>query len=518
MSKGYLLGPDFELEQLIDHLEGKFEFKQENAQSSDFALYDSFDWRLYRRGYSLNRLGDRLILRSLSDGVEMNSTISNTEPSFVWALPQSTIQKKLAPILEMRKLLEQASGGSRSIILRILNTDRKTVARLLFDERSCDTPGNEPAYLRAIWVKPVRGYPRYSLMLEKLFEKTGFGEFQYVDGYRACLAAAGIEPGDYSAQLNEVRLQPEMRSDEATRVILRFTLRVMRRNEAGILADVDTEFLHDYRVAVRRTRSALMQIREVFPAHLVAYFKGEFAKLGRLTSPLRDLDVYLLNEEAFRRMLPPVLRAGIDPLFEHLKEQRKRALKDVGVELKSEKYDTLLSKWDFYLAQPAPEEMDPTAQNAGKPVIELACERIAKRYRRVIREGESILEAEIVDDDKLHELRIDCKKLRYLLEFFASLFPKEDIKALVRQLKRLQDNLGDFNDYCNQCDYLLHISHEIPLDAESSRATIASIGCLVGILEQEKVRVRGDFAETFLEFASKMNQKRVKILTSEGSA
>ena len=309
---------------------------------------------------------------------------------------------------------------------------------------------------------------------------------------------------------------PKCRADEATKIILRFTLGVIRRNEAGILADLDTEFLHDYRVAVRRTRSALTQIRAIFPPSIVANFKGEFAKLGQLTNPLRDLDVYLLKEDVFRTMLPPALRSGIDPLFEHLRYQRQGALKEVGVGLKSENYRALLAEWETFLDQPAPDEEDPLTPNAAKPVIELACERIGKRYRRVIREGEAILEDESVDDDKLHALRIDCKKLRYLLEFFASLFPEDEINALVKQLKRLQDNLGDFNDYSLQGEYLLNISQELPIDAESTRATLASIGGLVGILEQEKMRVRGEFAETFREFASKENQKRVKVLTSEG--
>ena len=80
----------------------------------------------------------------------------------------------------------------------------------------------------------------------------------------------------------------------------------MRQNEAGIRADWDTEFLHDFRVAIRRTRSALSQIKGVLPVDAVEHFKDAFRELGRSTNRLRDLDVYLLEEETYRAMLPAV--------------------------------------------------------------------------------------------------------------------------------------------------------------------------------------------------------------------
>ena len=79
--------------------------------SSAYALYDSFDWRLYRRGYSLYRQGDRLVLSSLSDGIELSSAPAFDEPGFAWDLPHGGLHDELGPILEMRKLIELASGG-----------------------------------------------------------------------------------------------------------------------------------------------------------------------------------------------------------------------------------------------------------------------------------------------------------------------------------------------------------------------------------------------------------------------
>jgi CHAD domain-containing protein len=43
-------------------------------------------------------------------------------------------------------------------------------------------------------------------------------------------------------------------------------------------------------------------------------------------------------------------------------------------------------------------------------------------------------------------LRIDSKKLRYLLEFFAELYDSTTVSRLVSELKKLQNVLGVIND------------------------------------------------------------------------
>ena len=48
--------------------------------------------------------------------------------------------------------------------------------------------------------------------------------------------------------------------------------------------------------------------------------------------------------------------------------------------------------------------------------------------------------------EALHDLRKKGKELRYLLEFFAGLYPAEVVKPMVKTLKALQDTLGRFQD------------------------------------------------------------------------
>jgi len=294
-----------------------------------------------------------------------------------------------------------------------------------------------------------------------------------------------------------------MRSDEAAKVILRFLLNVIRINETNIAKDLDTEFVHDYRVAIRRTRSALGQIQTVFPAKTTDRFKKDFAFVGKLSNDLRDLDVYLLNEATYKAKLLPVLRDDIDPLFDHLRKKRSNAFQKVISGLKSKKYEKILKDWEAFLNQPRQD--GGAAPNAALPIIDLACKRIYKKYRSVVKAGNLILET--AEDEMLHVLRIHCKKLRYLMEFFSSLFARKKINVLIAQLKKLQDNLGDFNDLWVQEEYLLNITKELSTTQRQLKKTLVAIGSLVGTLGRERQMVKDAFAETFTDFASPENKK-----------
>jgi CHAD domain-containing protein len=220
------------------------------------------------------------------------------------------------------------------------------------------------------------------------------------------------------------------------------------------------------------------------------------------------LDVYLLKEDAYKAMLPPVLRDDIDPLFDYLHKNRSKALKQVIGDLKSKKYTQIMHNWEAFLDEPVPDQ--PPASNADLPVINLARKRIYKQYRRIVKDGNQILEN--TQDEMLHALRIECKKLRYLMEFFSSLFPRKKIGILIAQLKRLQDNLGDFNDLCVQEEYLLNITEELPATNPKSKKALVAVGSLIRTLDRKKQTTKDAFAKTFTNFASTPNSRSFREL------
>lgn len=495
------LPDEYEPDQLEQLLTGKFAFITDPPISEKWTFYDTYDWRLFNRSLVLRHTGQELVLEHLSGGKSSNGLASDSAPEFVWDLPESRLSKRLEPIIEKRALLPLAEVNTRFIVYRVLNSDEKTVARLVATEVRTPDEGSEPALTTYLSLWPVRGYPNFSRKLAKHLGLVPKASSLIQDLYIDALAQAGKKPGSYSGKL-DLQLKPEERSDLATKEILRYLFEIIKANEAGIRADIDTEFLHDYRIAIRRTRSALSQIRNVFPAEETEHFKQSFRYLGQLTNELRDLDVYLLSEDEFEARLPEAMREDIVLLFDYLRAQRERALEEVKASLSSSEYTRILGEWEEFLNEPIPEKTD--AANAAIPIVDLARKRITKRYRRVIGEGEYILDH--VQDELLHALRIECKKLRYLMEFFSSLFPRKKMTRLIKQLKKLQDNLGEINDLSVQENYLLHMAEELPMDDPRSRKALVATGYLVESLDNRRKDVRANFANTFTEFAAPANQ------------
>jgi CHAD domain-containing protein len=215
-----------------------------------------------------------------------------------------------------------------------------------------------------------------------------------------------------------------------------------------------------------------------------------------------------LDKDNYKAMLPEVLQDDIEPLFAMLQKQRAKALKDVVKGLNSKEYQKILGDWERFLEEDTPES--DSAPNAGRPIVDLARERIYKRYRRIVKDGKKILAN--TEDELLHALRIECKKLRYLLEFFSTLFPAKKINLLIKQLKVLQNNLGDFNDLSVQGEYLLNAATNLPPSNPTTQKVTLAIGALVGTLDNKRNQVKEKFAETFLEFSAPANKVLFKQL------
>ncbi|MFC2054692.1 CHAD domain-containing protein [Chloroflexota bacterium] len=504
MPDGYSFG-ELESELAPTHI-----FERERPFLEPLTLLDTFDWRLFDESLALYLCGNKLSLHLLPYDDILSTLTSVTQPVFIEDLPESSLKRQLAPVVEIRALLKRAEVQRKICSYRILNRDDKIVVRI-FHEEVCFSAGNDQrpsaVHLR---VKLVRGYPKHFRNLANHFAEAGCEYITEGDIYMQILGAAGAKPGDYSSKL-EIKLEPYMRSDEAVKRILRFLLEVMEKNEPGIQADIDTEFLHDYRVAVRRARSALTQLKHVFPPEKTERYKNDFANLGETTNLLRDLDVYLLKEEAYKSMLPVVLRGDIAPMFAYLREKRSKSLMDVVNVLGSVEYGRIKKDWELFLKEPAAENH--AAPYARWSIIDLAQERIYKRYRSVIRDGRLALQDP--QEKQLHLLRIECKKLRYLIEFFADLFPPKKIAMVLKLLRRLQDNLGDFNDLCIQEQYLLEVSGELPVNEALSRSTLLAIGSLIGALDNKKQSAQASFSETFTEFSCLENRKLFRNLFAQ---
>lgn len=508
----YHIPPDSDLETLIALLRTDLGLDEGRPIESRRTWYDSFDWRLWSAGTELlaEETGGqtRLQWRDLGQGGSLASLGDAAPPRFAWDLPPGPLRERLSDHLEMRALLPVAVVHSRVRKLRQRNAEGKLTLELAVEEGRVSAPdgGPEQSLGLRLGVSAVKGYEAAGADLARLIA----GRTDLVPApplLEQALAALGRRPGDYDAK-PRLALEPAMRSDEATRAILGDLLETMERNAPGMIEDIDTEFLHDFRVAVRRSRTALAQVKGVLPPGVVERFRVELAWLGQVTGPTRDLDVYLLQFEDYHAALPPELRGELGPLRRFLERHRAAEQSALARELRSPRYARFVQAWRRALAAPA--SPPPSPPNAGRPIGRLASERIWRMVKRVLREGAAITPDS--PDTELHELRKSCKKLRYLMEFFQSLYPADEVKARIKALKALQDNLGEFQDLSVQIETLRHFADQMIEEGDAPGQTLIAMGALVERLHERQLATRGAFAQRFAQFAQPESREGFRAL------
>jgi len=78
-----------------------------------------------------------------------------------------------------------------------------------------------------------------------------------------------------------------------------------------------------------------------------------------------------------------------------------------------------------------------------RPVSEFAAEALHERHRKLMTRGRHLPD---LDPNNRHRARIAAKKLRYAMEFFATLYEKKTLRNYAATLAQLQDDLGWRND------------------------------------------------------------------------
>jgi CHAD domain-containing protein len=498
-------------------LQDKFLFRRESSSPRRIVYFDTFDWRLYKKKRilcSVSSTGDENPTFEFTDfsGKIISRSIIPAIPQFAEDFPSCRIKRSIQPIVSIRRLFPIASLTFSGQLIRVLDSEEKTVVRLNLSEWLELSESNQdslelPVILEA---QSVRGYLEEFNQVRDFFIQYPNSELQGKNELDTILELIGESPAKALSR-EDICLRPEFSSLEAAKIILRAQLETIEATEEGTRQNLDTEFLHDFRVAVRRTRSALGQIKGVFDPEKLERFRRDFSWLGKITGPTRDLDVYLLKFEKYQSRLPFRVRSDLNPLRDFLVGQQSLEQSKLARALVSRKYHDLLKRWNNFLYS-APEETI-SGPRAGLPVSVIASRRIWKVYRRIVKTGERIHHK--TPAEQLHQIRIECKKLRYLMEFFRSLYPADEIKSLISALKKLQDNLGDFNDYEVQQYQLRYYAHLMHKARKADPDTLLAMGRLMqqmaGGQQEEKER----FKECFEKFASSENKKKFRLLFSQ---
>src|SRR5262245_57428896 len=409
-----------------------------------FTVLDTFDGRVRQAGASLTRAGvdSASTVKWQTLAGSDRYAIRMTRPvSFAWDLPEGKLKKEVAPIVGPRRLLAQAEAEEQGSVLEMLDDRGKAVVSLRIASGLARLPsGREdwrpwPAILT---LTARRGYDdEYERLVPVIASRPGIQ--QCPEGpVAAILRQVGAsEPRDLSSP--RLALDPAVRADVGARQIHLALLEILAANEPGVRGNVDSEFLHDFRVAMRRARSLLGQIRGVFPADIVEHFAGEFSWIGRLTGSPRDIDVLLL---ALREQHGEFDADDMNGLLAFLAGTQQREYERLVEALDSTRYQRLLADWKAFLESPIPSA--PEAESAHDSLATAVARRARRLSKRIARNAKRI--GKRTAAEQIHEVRIDAKKLRYLVDAASACYRQTDVKCILAALKKLQRVLGDFND------------------------------------------------------------------------
>jgi CHAD domain-containing protein len=247
---------------------------------------------------------------------------------------------------------------------------------------------------------------------------------------------------------------------------------VHRRLQRAAAQGMDEhEPIHQFRVATRRARSALELLAPLLHEKRSRWFERKLKKLRHAAGAARDLDLCRLRFSHHKTDLP----AGVTSA---LLERRRRAQR---------KLERLAERWDDKRWKKKQADLIDTSEIAGtgaQPLPDFA----PTALQPILSEFVKAVQSPDRSARQLHALRVAGKQLRYALELLSPALPKRACTNLQQQLERLQDQLGEMNDYATIAEVL------DLLIADVSR------GKARRWLKEERQRVRESFSERRAKF------------------
>jgi CHAD domain-containing protein len=211
--------------------------------------------------------------------------------------------------------------------------------------------------------------------------------------------------------------------------------------EAGTRSGEDAEDLHRMRVATRRMRAAWRVFDGAYRPKLQRRYVSELRSIARALGEVRDIDVQLEHLETYAGSLPVSGREAIEPLRQAWRRQREAARGRLVARLDSRQYRDFVDDYLDFTESPGAGVIQ-TPMGSPSLVRDTVGSRTLAAYEHV-RAYETIITW--ADVPTLHALRIECKRLRYTLEYFAEVMPIS-ARKLISTVTDVQDHLGLLND------------------------------------------------------------------------
>lgn len=289
--------------------------------------------------------------------------------------------------------------------------------------------------------------------------------------------------------VNIDEIKPLCSTKDALSTILHSQFRSALNYKKKILnGDEDPENLHQFRVSLRKTRALLKEFKPYFKQN---WYQNTYPKIKNLMTPTnknRDIDVLLLNFDDYALKMPPSLREHLNEFKDLLLSLQKEEEKKVVELLKKDMFDEIknsINNIEFN-------------KNADFPIIITSYKAIKKRKNKIFKMAKKITIKSPAHE--YHLLRIEFKKMRYLLEFFAHLFDFKETKEFIKNSKKIQDILGRHQDLEVQRNDIKNFikNKNLSLDA------LLAIGKLIADMEFEEAYQRKKFKKVYKKLSKRL--------------
>lgn len=495
----------------------QFHFAQPEAQVD--AYYDSPDWRFYQAGYALrlrqegNRTEATLKSFGTEDGAmrrrhEINELLDGTQDAAqALARADGDVGSRVRHVLgkgHVRRLFEVRSNRQR-IQLR---TEGATIAEIALDEVSVAADRRRlPVQFNRVEVEL-----RASDMLNAEAKVRAFvSRFRKACGlqpatlskFDAGMAAQGLHPAP-PIDLGQPDA-PEHAGGDPTMgdlayAVFRQQFQEFLRRVPGSRLGEDPEDVHRIRVAARRLRAAMSLFRDYIPNE-AQRLRAELGWAARVLGAVRDLDVQLERAREWHHentaLDANALRSLETLLIEQRHSARARALRAMNTARFMRMIDGMQA-----LLRAGPQ----AAMLSCKPARNEMPLLILKRYVKV-REGGDAIDADSPAEE-LHALRIQCKRLRYALEFSTVLYGKP-VRDFLPRLTGLQDVLGAHQDAYIAIDQLRLLGMTQPALPET---TLEAFSDISDHYAQQAKELRGAFPKAYRRLKGKPWQQVQRVL------
>ena len=449
--------------------------------TSTLQFYDDFDAHLWKAGYLLYQVNKQKF-QLIDESGCIDETKAANDTRFWWEFSESQVKTKLQKLIGLRAVLPIASLSLLETDFSLRNSDQKIVVRGRLTQSTAN--GKITCYFT---LQALRGYANYYTSAVELLRpcvKTKINNF----GLRFLLMGQAIQALEPKQRSLLPPLTSDMKTEPAVRAMAVAILDQARFHVGGVIADTDTEFLHQFRVNIRKLRALVSLLKKAFSVAIIDTLKPTLSSIASKTNKVRDLDVFILAQGHYRAMLPTDFGNGLNELYSLIKKQREKEKDKLARYLSSNDYKKDITICTAELSQSSAYQ----TPMASAPVLQVVKKLLLKRYHKMLAMSTTIDSQST--DEKIHELRIEFKKLRYLIEFFVDLLPKRRTGKIASKIKKIQTVLGNYNDYCIQLKFLNNYIDDTRV--EMSKA----LSGLIAIVHQKKLEERPKVEEAVGDF------------------